>query len=202
MVNLPEGRMKSREGKIVDADDIIGEMLNLSLKELNKRYKSLNKKEKEKRAEQIGLGALIFFILKFDPTRDINFNPEESLSFEGDTGPYVQYAYARINSILKKVKKRSFRFEDKLFNEDEIQLIKILNQYPDIIKEAARNYKPSLISNYLLNLVKKFNDNYQKYPIIKSESKLRDTRLSLALATSYIIKDGLRLLFINSPKEM
>jgi len=202
MVFLPEGRMKSREGKIVDADNILGEMLTLSKKELNERYPSLSEKEKENRAKQIGFGALIFFILKFDSTRDINFNPQESLSFEGDTGPYIQYAYARINSILQKIKKRNLRFQGNLLNEDEFELIKLLGDYPHIISGAAENYSPSIISNYLLDLVKKFNNNYNKYSIIKSEDKLKDTRLSLAVATSYILKDGLRLLFIDSPKEM
>ena len=202
MVYLPEGRMKSREGKIVDADNILGKMLTLSKQELIKRYPYLSEKEKENRAKQIGFGALIFFILKFDPNKDINFNPYESLSFEGDTGPYVQYAHARINSILQKIKKRSYKFYGRLLNEDELELVKLLSDYPHIVSEAAENHRPSIISNYLLNLVKKFNDNYKKYSIIKSEDKLKDTRLSLVVATSYIIKDGLRLLFIDSPKEM
>ena len=202
MVYLPEGRMKSREGKIVDADDILSKMLTLSKQELDKRYPSLSEKEKESRAKQIGFGALIFFILKFDPARDINFNPYESLSFEGDTGPYIQYAYARINSILQKVKKGSLRVYGNLLNGDELELVKLLGDYPRIVSGAAENHRPSIISNYLLNLVKRFNDNYKKYSIIKSEDKLKATRLSLAVATSYIIKDGLRLLFIDSPKEM
>ncbi|MBS3145716.1 arginine--tRNA ligase [Candidatus Woesearchaeota archaeon] len=202
MVYLPEGRMKSREGKILDADNILKEMTDTSQKELEKRYKNLGKKEKAKRAKQIGFGALVFHILKFDPQRDINFNPEESLSFEGDTGPYIQYANARINSIFKKIKNKKFKVYEDEFNEDEFELIKILGSYPNVVREAAENYKPSLIANYLLLLVKKFNDNYRKYSILKSKTKLKESRLSLALATHYILKDGLRLLFIGTPEEM
>ncbi len=201
MVYLPEGRMKSREGKVVDADDLIDEMINLAKKEIKKRYKTLSNKEVEKRAKIIGLGALKFFILKIDPARDIYFNPEQSISFEGDTGPYVQYAYARCSSILKKTRLNKKIYTD-ILNEKDLRLVQLLNNFNEIILKAKNEYKPSLIANYLLDLVKEFNAFYRDNPVLKAEKKVKETRLNIVFSVKQVLKNGLNLLGIEAPDVM
>ncbi|MEK6935074.1 MAG: arginine--tRNA ligase, partial [Nanoarchaeota archaeon] len=201
MVYLPEGRMKSREGKVVDADDLIEEMVDLAKNEIKKRYKEISTKELEKRAKIIGLGALRFFLLKFDPTRDILFNPEESISFEGDTGPYVQYGYARCNSILKKVKLgREFKFD--LLNQKDFSLISNLGIFPEIVLKAKEEYKPSLVANYLIDLVKEFNEFYRDNPVLKAEDEVRNARIGIVSGVKQVLRNGLNLLGIKVPDVM
>ncbi len=201
MVNLPEGKMKSREGKVVDADDLIDEMIELARKETKKRYSKISNKELEKRSRIIGLGALRFFILKFDPLKDVLFNPEESISFEGDTGPYVQYAYVRCNSILKKAKFGG-KTDYGLFNDYDNELVKMLELFPSAVERAGKEYKPSLIAHYLLELSKKFNEFYSKNPVLNAEGLLKNSRLKLVSCVRQVLKNGLFLLGVGAPKEM
>ena len=201
MVNLPEGKMKSREGTVVDADDLIMEMIDLARNEIKSRYKGLSKEEIEKRSKYIGLGALKFFILKVDPYKDIMFNPKESINFEGDTGPYVQYAHARCYSILKKGR-LSRNFDFSLFNSIDYKVIKELEKFPYVVRKASYEYKPSLIANYLLDLVKNFNEFYTKNPVLKAEKKLREARLAIVFCVKQVLKNSLSLLDIEAPNEM
>lgn len=199
MVYLPEGKMKSREGKIVDADNLIDEIKNLAKKEVMLRDKSIGKRELDNRSEHIAQAAIKFFLLNRDPLKDFTFVPEESISFEGDTGPYVQYTFARANSILRKVKNFKSDFN---FNRDEYLLVKKLAKFPDIIKEAAINYKPHHITNYVLEISKQFNEFYQKYPVLKAENNSRNSRITLVMATAQVIKNSLGLLGIKTLSKM
>ena len=204
MVYLPEGKMKSREGIVVDADDIIKNMISISKKEIKKRNKKILKKELEERAEKIGIGALKFFLLKTDIKKDIHFNPKESLSFEGETGPYVQYVYARISSILKKSKTKVIENVNYMFfdEEEELNLIKLLGKYPKVVEDAATHYKPSLIARYLLELSQRFNEFYQFCPILQSKEHLMQARLLLTYCVREVVGNGLKLLGIDVLEEM
>ncbi len=204
MINLPEGKMKSREGKVVDADDIIEEMINLAYQEVNKRYPNLDEEEKKRRAKIIGMGALKFFILKFNPKSDFVFNPEESISFEGETGPYVQYCYARIQSIITK-SEQPISLEvnyDLLTDEKELTLIKYLNYFPEIVKQTVDTYNLHLIPQYLLNLCQKFNSFYSSCQVISENKELERARLLLIKCVQIVIKVGLNLLDIETLEEM
>lgn len=202
MVYLPDGRMKSREGTIVDADNIIADMKTLASKEVVMRHKELKKKEIEKRSKVIGLGALKFFMLKTDANKDMTFNPKESISFEGETGPYVQYVYARIASIIRKYgKKVESKVDFKLFGDDEKILIKFLFNFSNIIAESSK-YKPSIICRYLLDLTQCFNEYYHKVPILKVDEDLMKARILLIYCVKEIIKSGLNLLDIEVLEEM
>jgi len=201
MVNLPSGKMKSREGTVVDLDDIVDEMIELARKEIVKRYKHLSPKKIEKRAKVIGLGALKFFLLKFDPKKDMLYDPEESISFEGETGPYVQYAHARICSILKKHGKRVNRKASfQLFNDQEKALAKQLSEFPSVVSEAS--YKPSVLCHYLVKLSQEFNTYYVNNPILTQEPVMRDGKLVLILCIKQVLSNGLKLLGIKAPKRM
>ncbi len=202
MVYLPEGKMKSREGTVVDTDNLIEQMTKMARKEIENRHK-LSEKELLKRSEEIGLGALIFFILKYEPSKDFVFNPKESISFEGETGPYVQYAHARINSILKKSKGLFGEVDYSLLkNPLEQEIITKLSKYPEVVAQAADGYKPSLVARYLLELAKSFNEFYHECPILKAKEPLRSTRLGMITAIKIVIRNGLGLLGISSPDEM
>ena len=204
MVNLPEGKMKSREGTVVDADDIIQEMTSMARAEVEKRYSDLTDVEIEKRAHAIGLAGLKFYMLKQDPVKDIEFNPKESISFEGETGPYVQYAFARISSILRKYGKPIK--EDVNFgvinSEEEKQLIKTLSSFPDVSESASKNYDPSRIAHYLITLVQAFNDFYHNCPVLTENEEVKKTRLLISYCTRHTIGNGLMLLGIETLEEM
>jgi arginyl-tRNA synthetase len=204
MVYLPEGKMKSREGTVVDADNLIENVKELSRLELRKRYPELPDEEIEKRAGQIGLAALKFMILKYDPKKDINYNPEESISFEGETGPYLQYSHARICSILRKNQSDvSKNIDFSLFSEKiELNLINMLFMFTSIIEDAAEQYKPSLVARYLLDLSQLFNEFYHSCPVLQATENIRQARLLLIQKTRDVIKEGLSLLGVAAPEVM
>ena len=205
MVFLPEGRMKSREGTTADADDILDDMFLMSKVEVVKRHKDLDEEEIKKRATQIALGAIKFFLLKTDTKKDMIFNPKESLSFEGETGPYVQYTHARICSILKKLETKLEKDVDfsVLQDKTEIDLLTQLSQFNEMVAEAAKSYKPSIVCRYLLDLGQKFNEFYHKCPVLQAEDEqLKNARLLLINKIKEVLKEGLDLLGIEAPEAM
>jgi len=207
MVDLPSGKMKSREGTVVDADDLIAEMTetarNIS-EELGK-LDGYTEVEKEELYRMIGLGALKYYILKVDPKKRILFNPEESVDFQGNTGPFIQYTYARIQSIIRKA---DFDFrkpveEGYKFHEKERSLIKQLQLYPETIQLAAENHSPALIANYTYDLVKEFNSFYQNVTILGTEDMTeKSLRVQLANSVGNVIKSSFKLLGIQVPERM
>ena len=210
MVDLPSGKMKSREGTVVDADDLISQMADTARKiseELGK-IDDFSVEEKEALYRNIGLGALKYYILKVDPKKRILFNPEESVDFQGNTGPFIQYTYARIQSILRKAAKASIDF-DKLsvleapLHEKEKSLIKILQQYPDTVQQAASLYSPAIIANYTYELVKEFNSFYQNVPILATDDlSEKQFRVKISAAVAEVIKSAFTLLGIEVPERM
>lgn len=206
MVDLPEGKMKSREGTVVDADDLIIEMTNTARdisQELGK-LDGYSVEEKEELYRIIGLGALKYYILKVDPKKRILFNPKESIDFNGNTGPFIQYTYARIQSILRKA---DFNFEESFeqhsLDPKEKDLIKLLEVFPHVIKTAGNSLSPALIANYTYDLVKAYNSFYQTVPIlgIKDETE-KKFRVRLSQVTGYAIKSACSLLGIEVPSRM
>jgi len=206
MVDLPSGKMKSREGTVVDGDDLISEMkLNASnlSKELGK-IDEFSNSEKDMLNSTIGLGALKYYILKVDPKKRILFDPSESIDFNGNTGPFIQYAYARIQSLKRK---SSFSLEkinlDFEINEKEKDILKQLTQFPISVKAAADNYSPALIANYTFELVKLFNSYYQSITILKvNDNTIKNFRLTLSFKVGEVIKNSMKLLGINVPEKM
>ncbi len=199
MVNLPEGKMKSREGTVVDADDIIEKVQELVKKELKSKSK-LSKRELEKRSLIIALAAIKYMLLKVDTKKDMIFNPKESISFEGDTGPYILYSYARASSILRKIKKPQKKDYFEELHEKEILLIKKLNEYSEIIKRAYETLNPSLIANYSYQLAQIFNEFYHVCPVAKSEKE--NFRFSLVKSFRQVLKNSLNLIGIETLEEM
>jgi arginyl-tRNA synthetase len=201
MIELPSGKMKSREGTTVDADNLINELKKLAKKEINKRH-DLKEKELNKRAQKIAMSALLFYILKFDPKKNFVYDPKESISFEGETGPYCQYVYARIQSIIKKSKVNAEENLELLTQDQEKQLVKELTQFPHIIEKISQTYKISLIPRYLLSVCQEFNNYYIQHKIIQDNKKLESARLYLITAIAQVIKNGLSLLGIDVIDEM
>ena len=208
MVDLPEGKMKSREGTVVDADELIDEMQAEAKEFLSSSEKLLDFSEEEKNvlAEKIGLAALKYFILKVDPKKRMLFNPKESIDLQGNTGPFIQYTYARIQSIFRKLKEENFQIsQDKFESLDAIEkeLVVLLNQYPTIVEIAADTYSPSEVANYIYALAKKFNTFYVDHSIAKAETESKKhLRADIALNVSVVIKHGLILLGISVPERM
>lgn len=204
MVYLPNGRMKSREGTVVDADDLIDEMIKVAEKEILKREPDISKAELKKRSEVIGIGALKFFMLKMDPAKDMVYDPEVSISFEGETGPYVQYTYARICSILAKHgKKLNVKVDYSLLKDKlEEELVRKLAGFPNIVRQAAEHYRPSLIAVYLIKLCQSFNTFYHDVPVLQAEKDIKEARLVLIDAARQVIANGLDLLGIEYVERM
>ncbi|KKM69006.1 hypothetical protein LCGC14_1455190 [marine sediment metagenome] len=204
MISLPEGKMKSREGTIVDADNIITDILKLAYEEVNKRYPKIKEKEKIYRANIIGMGALKFYILKFNPKSEFIFNPKQSISFEGETGPYIQYCFARIESIISKSKEKiDLDINWNLFkNDSEQNLIKQLNNFPEIVDLTAKKNNIHLIPQYLLTLCQTFNSFYSKCPVISDDKQLERARLLLIKCVQIVIKSGLSILGIETLEKM
>ncbi|MBS0011581.1 MAG: arginine--tRNA ligase [Bacteroidales bacterium] len=209
MVNLPEGRMKSREGKVVDADDLIDTML-LTAREMSEELGKLHDYgdgEKKNIYRKIGMGALKYFILKVDPRKNMLFNPVESIDFNGNTGPFIQYTYARIRSVLRKAEENNYspgQLSVKItLNAKESDLIKLLRRYDDIISEAADTLSPSLIANYVYELAKEFNQFYHDYSILgEKDTEVRSFRIALSQYTGEIIRKSMWLLGIDMPEKM
>ena len=203
MVNLPDGKMKSREGTVVDIDDILDEVFNLTKSEIEARYADLDQVEKDHRAREIANAAVRFFFLKFDPLKDFAYNPKESISFEGETGPYVQYTHARICSILRKSDGIPVEINYKVYEEEESRLIiRMIAEFPDIIEESSRKLNPSLVTRYLLDLSQLCNEYYHKYPVLKAEDVIRDARLMLLDRSRQVISNGLEILGIKALERM
>jgi arginyl-tRNA synthetase len=207
MVDLPSGKMKSREGKVVDADDLIEEMTSTakSISQELGKLEGYDDDEKNKLYKMIGLGALKYYILKVDPKKRILFDPKESVDFQGNTGPFIQYTYARIQSILRKGKKESkdLNLSSYEFNSKEKALIKILNQFPELIQQATDQYSPALIANYVYDLVKEFNSFYQNVSILGADEEYQiEFRVELARLVGEVIKKSFKVLGIEVPNQM
>ena len=210
MVELPDGKMKSREGTVVDADDLIDEMLRTAREtseELGK-LDGCSPEEVENIVRMVALGALKYFILKVDPRKNMTFNPKESIDFNGNTGPFIQYTHARIRSVLRKAQEQSISY-GKLNNlnlsisQKERYLVQLLTEFPLMVKEAGDEFNPALIANFLYELVKEYNQFYHDYSILKEENTdLRNFRLVLSSAIADVIKDGMALLGIEVPERM
>ncbi len=204
MVNLTTGKMKSREGTVVDADNLVDEMVAIAKEETKKRHKDISEKELDKRAKQIAMAAIRFYLLKSDSIKDILFDPKESISFEGETGPYVQYVHARCCSVLKKAKLEvDAKVDFELLKEkQEQELVSMLNEFPSVVANSAKNYKPSLITRYLLDLCQSFNNFYHCFPVIQDDKKLEKARLLLVDCVRSVVENGLDLLGIEAPRTM
>lgn len=209
MVELPEGKMKSREGTVVDADDLMDAMVQ-NAKEMSAemgKLQDLPQEEADKISAIIGLGALKYFILKVDPRKNMTFNPKESIDFNGNTGPFVQYTYARIQSVLRKAADKhvseAFDASAVALNDKEISLIQRLSDFPAIVAEAGRTYSPALVANYVYELVKEYNQFYHDYKILGEENAdLRGFRLTLSRTVGDIIRQGFWMLGIEVPERM
>ena len=205
MVDLPSGKMKSREGTVVDADDLIYDLIDTvkhTTESLDK-YKSNNETLDFDEYKKIALGALKYYILKVDPKKNILFNPEESIDLSGNTGTFIQYAYVRIQSILKKVNKHIQIDKSYQLNEKEKEVIKTIYEYPSVIISSYNELSPALIANYLYDLVRNYNSLYQNYHILNSETKeSTSVRLSISQKTSHIIESACELLGIDLPDRM
>lgn len=211
MVELPNGKMKSREGTVVDADDLVASMIEnaktLSEDKVNK-LEGITEEEKNEIARIVGMGALKYFILKVDARKNMLFNPEESIDFNGNTGPFIQYTYARIRSILRKAEAQNITLpgtlnDDAPLNEKEIALIQKLNDFSVAVAQAGVDYSPSGIANYCYELTKEFNQFYHDYSILNADTEAEKiTRLVLAKNVAKVIKNGMALLGIEVPERM
>jgi len=209
MVNLPEGKMKSREGKVVDADDLIDTMI-ITAREMSDELGKLHDYEEEEKSKihrKIGMAALKYFILKVDPRKNMMFNPRESIDFNGRTGPFIQYTYARIRSLMRLAEEKGYSAgdidPDLVLNEKETELVKMLRKYEEVVSEAAEILNPSVIANYAYDLAREFNQFYHDYTILGEKvQELRNFRIALSEYTGKIICSSMELLGIEMPERM
>lgn len=208
MVELPEGKMKSREGTVVDADDLMDDMVATARTvsaELGK-LDGLSAEEIDEISETVGLGALKYFLLKVDPRKNMTFNPKESIDFNGNTGPFIQYTYARICSVLRKAAEKGMEtgnYSEVTPGEKEIALIQALADFPATVQAAGQTYSPALIANYVYDLVKSYNQFYHDCSILnENDPAVRSLRLELSRQTARVVKTGMKLLGINVPERM
>jgi arginyl-tRNA synthetase len=204
MVDLPTGRMKSREGTVVDADDLIAEMETVSAKHTQElgKVKDFSEKELAELYSTLGLGALKFYLLRVDPKKRMVFNPEESVDFHGFTGPFIQYTYARIQSILRKDAPKGGQVGNGLLTLEKELLID-LERYPSIIDQASQEMNPGVVANYVYHLAKLFNSFYAEHKVIGAESpEKQELRLQICQLTANIIKSAMGLLGISVPERM
>ena len=208
MVELPEGKMKSREGTVVDADDLIADMVGTA-REMSEELGKLDGSSEEEAAaicEMVGLGALKYFILKVDPKKTMLFDPRESIDFNGNTGPFIQYTHARIRSIMRKAEEAGIATDNFLgapLLQEEVELIKALSEYPAVVRTAGEQFAPSVIAAYAYDLAKQFNGYYHDHSILKEEnSAVRSLRLKLASEVARVIRSAMSLLGINVPERM
>lgn len=209
MVELPNGKMKSREGTVVDADDLMDEMVKTAEDMSKDRAIAIDASDDEKKeiARIVGLGALKYFILKVDPRKNMLFNPAESIDFNGNTGPFIQYTYARIRSLMRKAQELGLNpiiaDDSVVLNEKETQLIQLLSTLPSVIEQAGSEYSPSLIANYAYEVAKNFNGFYHDFSILKEENvNIKNMRLILARSTAKVIQTSLSLLGMEVPERM
>ena len=210
MVELPEGKMKSREGTVVDADDLVDEMVSTA-RETSQELGKLDgctEEEAEAIATTVGLGALKYFILKVDPRKNMTFNPKESIDFNGNTGPFIQYTHARIRSVLRKAVDNGIAIDgdiatDLQLAEKEQNMVQLVANFESVVEEAGNTYSPAVIANYIYELVKEYNQFYHDFYIIREENEaLRHFRLVLSKSVSQVIKSGMKLLGIEVPERM
>jgi arginyl-tRNA synthetase len=210
MVELPEGKMKSREGTVVDADDLMDEMISTARemsKELGK-LEGLNESEKENIFRIIGLGALKYYMLKVDPVKNMLFNPRESIDFDGNTGPFIQYTYTRIRSVFRKAAEQGIVVPEEVpptvqLNDKEKNILRLLHEFPAVVQDSGNMYNPSLVANYVYDLVKEYNQFYHEYSILKEDDPGKKTlRLVLSRVVSGVVKNGMELLGIEMPERM
>ena len=207
MVELPNGKMKSREGTVVDADDLVATMITdarqMSEDKVNK-IEGISDEEKDQIARIVGMGALKYFILKVDARKNMLFNPEESIDFNGNTGPFIQYTHARIRSILRKAQDTPNTLNNtSTLNAKEIELIQKMNEFPSVVEQAGKDYSPSGIANYCYELTKQFNQFYHDFSILNAESEeAKNVRLMIARNVAKTLKNGMALLGIEVPERM
>ena len=209
MVELPEGKMKSREGTVVDADDLMAEMIDTA-RETSKELGKLDNctpQEADEIVRMVGLGALKYFILKVDPRKNMTFNPQESIDFNGNTGPFIQYTHARIQSVLRKAAEQNIEIPTTIaeveLSDKEEGLVQTLVDFSTVIKQAAEEYNVSLIANYVYDLVKEYNQFYHDFSILREENvNLKAFRLMLSKNVALTIKKGMSLLGIDVPERM
>lgn len=204
MVELPEGKMKSREGTVVDADDLIEEMIKNAAETSAERFADMDPAEAAEISRMVGLGALKYFLLKVDPKKNMLFNPKESIDFNGNTGPFLQYTYARIRSVLRRAEEaEGCSMEGALPNAKESILIQKTGDFPGVVAEAGRSYSPALIANYAYDLAKEYNQFYHDYPILKEENAaVRCMRLRLSAVVARTLKTAVGLLGMEMPERM
>ncbi len=209
MVHLPEGKMKSREGKVVDADDLLDELKELAIREIKEKERENEVEDIEETGEKIALGALNYYLLQVHPVKDIVFHPEESISFTGNTGPYIQYTGARISSMLRKFEERRENYRDGRFkselleSEVEWEIVKSIASFGEVILKASEELNPSLIADYLFGLCKNYSRFYHDYPILHNEdSDIVVSRVELSRAVLEVLKSGMYLLGIPFLKSM
>ncbi len=207
MIELPDGKMKSREGTVVDADDLMS-MVVEDAKEMTQErghIEGMDENEKNNLYSMIGLGGLKYFLLKIDPKKGMVFDPAASIDLNGNTGPFIQYAHARIQSLLKKAEELGYTksYNNVDINDKEQSLIKFINNYPSVIKEAGKNYSPAILSNYIYDLVKEFNNFYQTVSILKEEDQNKIAfRLTLSENVGKVVRTGMKLLGVDVPDTM